>query len=1134
MGECSSVRAFTRKGPLWVFLTGFALFMGPAMAFGAEAHVFDPVLSLTGSCKTQPVDTVPDPGLCPGVLGVDHPNNPFSVPTSVATDSYGLIFVGSFGQKLSGEEARVDIFSSSGFYLSELAVPTGVRSIAVDGAGHLYMINKERELLRYDPAKYNPAAGEIEYKTSPKVVAGESPATFVGLAVNPVNNRVFANYGNGTVGGNPGEFISEYGSAVEGNEFIETIGKGTLGASYGIGLAIDVTRGRIYASDLSHSGEVPDPAAIRVFELNPPHKLVESIDGSTVPGGKLIGLPSIAVEELTGNIFTYEGGGEVVYELTEAGKYLGTIDHELQGHDIFGAEITVDNGENSPNGMLNPFGRSYLYVPAYPSGAGHSFAFGPPKECKPVIEASSFSGVTETEAHLLAEIEPCNLETTYVFEYTTQENFEAEGFAGATAAGEGKIPAGLAPVDVAAGVSGLSPGTAYHFRVVATNGLGEDEAKGEFATYPSEPISPCSNDALRTGPEALLPDCRAYELVTPSDTNARAPFGVSRFGTYFTTREASPVGNKVSFELKGGSLPGAEAVGSLAGDPYLASRGEDGWHTTYAGPTGAEATSIIPGSNSPDQGYSFWSGQEAGSAVVEGELTSYLRYPDGHSALVGRGSLGTDPRALGRLISEDGRHVIFVSGNASPAVQLEEDAPPAGTKTIYDRTISTEGNENTHVISLLPGSLTPAAGQNADYQGASLDGKGVAFSIGKKVYLRFDDEATFEVGENVTFAGVAEGGARIFYLKGGDLFAFDVKVEETIQFTESGDVTPVNVAADGTTAYFISPTAIAAGSNPKGDSPQAGQENLYLSKEGVISFVGTVTKRDVEGEFGGVQTVDGLGLWMEAVGLGKSTTNTPGQFAIDPSRTTPDGGVLLFESRAALAGYDPEGHAEVYRYDLAGAALSCLSCNPTLAAASGEASLQSIMQNSLLGAKEPLGPYAFVPNLRADGRRAFFQSTEALVPADTDNLQDVYEWEDQGVGSCKREGGCIYLLSSGHSSRNDYLYGVGDSGDDVFFRSADLLLRSDSDETPSIYDARVEGGFPEPEEEGCQGEGCRPGLTPAPGMPNLGSSGTGPSGNVKPKKCAKGKHKITKNGKTRCVRKQHKHRAGTKKKGAGK
>jgi hypothetical protein len=1106
MGESLYKRSLM-KAMLCAWLAGVllpSLFTASALGAGEPVIEFDPVLSLTGDCSVSSADSVPDPG-CPGG---SHPVNQFSRPMSVATDSYGDIFVANHGQ--APGEARIDIFNPEGRLIAEIAeagedgvIEGGVKDIAVDSDGNLYVINNQSELLRYPPTKYEPGTGEIDYTKTPDKVGPSSFATFMGLAIDAANQHVFTS---------DGHTIVEYSSATEENKVIdETIGAGIISQPYGIGLAVDAAKGLVYVSDYKHSGSIPDPSVIRIFELKEPHAEVGAIDGSTTPEGKFLGgFFSVAVDEGTGNVFVYDGEGEnVVYEFTKDGEYISTIDHNFSY--VFGAEIAIDNGENSPNGVLNPFGR-YLFVPSNPSGTGHSFAFGPPEECTPVIKGPSVTGVTESEADLQAEINPCNLETTYTFEYTTQQRFDEEGFAGASVAGEGQIAAGLAPVPVSAAVTELEPGTAYRFRVIASNEAGDAEAEAQFSTYPAISIPPCPNDGVRTGSAALLPDCRAYELVTPPDTNARTPMGIGRLGTYFATRAASPAGNAVSFEIQGGTLPGGEGTGSFAGDPYLATRGDEGWGTAYVGPSGGEAPAALPGSNSPDQGYSLWSTAGGlGSAAIEGKQTNYVRYPDGHSALVGRGSLGTDPRAVGRLISGGGGHIVFVSGAEGEAVQLEPNAPPAGTKAIYDRT----ADEITHVVSLLPGEVTPLEGENATYEGASLDGRGIAFSIGKKLYLRFDNQETYEAGESVTFAGIAEGGARIFYLEGGDLFAFDAEAEETIQFSESGDVTPVNVAAEGTAAYFVSLSVLTGGEeNPDGATAQPGEENLYLSREGAVNFVGTVTQRDVEGELKG-EPIGGLGLWTTAVG--SSQYGVPGRFAEDPSRTTPDGSVLLFESRADLTGYDPEGHAEVYRFDSVGHVLQCISCNPTQAAAASDASLQSIRQSQL--DPEPFSSNGYVANIRSDGRRAFFQSSEPLVPTDVDRLQDVYEWEDQGVGSCIQPGGCIYLISSGQSNRNDYLYAVSDSGNDVFFRSPDLLLSADRDETPSIYDARVEGGFPNPPSSVCEGEGCNPGIPSPPSMLSPESGTHDEGGPVK--SCPKGKRTVMRNGKVSCIKKKH-------------
>lgn len=1107
---------------IWTGLVGCLLALGGAGTASAQAaHVFNASLSLTGNCSTSSFDPVEDPG-CPG--GTHPPSGAFSFPTSITTDTYGDIYVASRGSQ-EGIEGRIDVFSPEGVFITELLVPSGPLGLAVDDEGNLYVTNLDTELLRYSPTgTYEPATGMIAYGGSPTVVAGENSADLA-VAVNPVDQHVFVDLG---------PFVDEYSSAAEGNNFIGSFGSGDLaGTSRGVGLAIDAAKGRIYATGWVQAEQ---ETRIRVFELAPPHALIESIDGSTTPAGHFSNSSaflSLGVDEGTGNVFAYDGGAEAIYEFGEHGEYFGTISQNLLGHYVVGAQPVVDNGAQSPNGALNPFGR-FLFVPAFPSGVGHAFAYGPVEQCPAAVEALSFSGVTETEAQLNGSIEPCFLDTSYTFEYTTKQKFDEQGFAGAVVAGSGQLQAGSAPVPVSVELENLVPGTTYRFRLVATNSAGSDEAQEEFATYPFAPKVSCPNDALRTGASSLLPDCRAYELVTPPSTSAHLPAGLGVVGERTPSREVSATGEQLSFLVEGGGV-GDEGTGSINGDPYRASRGADGWSTTSTGPSALEAASILPGGNSPDQGYSFWKMSSLqGSAAIEGKYASYLHYPDGHSALIGRGSLRNDPVAEGTLISENGAHVIFASRTygGHPAVKLEPQSPAEGTNAVYDRTIEPGGHEETHVVSLLPGNLTPAPGEDASYQGASLDGRGVVFSIGDVLYLRYEDEETFEVGEGVTFAGVAEGGRRVFYLEGGDLFAFEIGRGSPIAFSSSGDVTPVNVAAAGTVAYFVSPSVLVGRANPQGAKPVAGERNLYRSREGTLLFVGTVTKRDVEGEKIN-ETTGGLGLWVQAVG---TSEGIPGRFGIDPSRATADGDVLLFESRAGLTGHGA-GHTEIYRYDAAGKTLDCVSCMPTLAAVSGEASLMSLKTG--IRSSEPLGSSVIMDNLSSDGDRAFFQSTEPLVPSDHDGLQDVYEWEAQGKGSCGQAAGCVYLISSGASERSDYLYAVSPSGNDVFFRTSDVLLPIDREETPSIYDARVGGGFLEAAaQEPCQGEGCRSGLTQPPALGSPGSPAHGAKDNVKPhKRCPKGKRKVRRHGKTRCVKRHHRHHprtAGQKKKGAGK
>lgn len=83
----------------------------------------------------------------------------------------------------------------------------------------------------------------------------------------------------------------------------------------------------------------------------------------------------------------------------------------------------------------------------------------------PVVATGSPVNVTGTSATLAGTVNPNGTSTTAYFEYGTTTLY------GSTTAVQ-NIPAGTAPVDVSAPVSGLSAGATYHFRLVAGNAGG--------------------------------------------------------------------------------------------------------------------------------------------------------------------------------------------------------------------------------------------------------------------------------------------------------------------------------------------------------------------------------------------------------------------------------------------------------------------------------------------------------------------------------------------------------------------------------------------------------------------------------------------------------------------------------------
>jgi phosphodiesterase/alkaline phosphatase D-like protein len=116
----------------------------------------------------------------------------------------------------------------------------------------------------------------------------------------------------------------------------------------------------------------------------------------------------------------------------------------------------------------------------------------------PVVATRSASSVTSTSAVLNGTVDPAGRATNYQFQYGTSSAYGLE--TGAASAGSG-----TSAVAVKATVSGLVPGTTYHFRVIATNPDGTATGSdASFATVSKPPAASTAAPSVVTPSSAVL------------------------------------------------------------------------------------------------------------------------------------------------------------------------------------------------------------------------------------------------------------------------------------------------------------------------------------------------------------------------------------------------------------------------------------------------------------------------------------------------------------------------------------------------------------------------------------------------------------------------------------------------------
>ncbi|HEY5815533.1 MAG TPA: hypothetical protein VIS95_04245 [Solirubrobacterales bacterium] len=886
-------------------------------------------------------------------------------------------------------------------------------------------------------------------------------------------------------------------------------------------------------------------------------------------------------------VMAYDESGTpiIVYEdhLAETGDRLDGL-ATGEGCGVIGTNIYVPN----ITGFLSAYGPAPIDVEACP----------PPK-VPPTISKQFATAVGTDNASIRATINPQFwADTRYYVEYGTGECSKG-GCDKTKPAPPGAFLTSQVtqqPLKTdALFLAGLLPDTTYHFRFVAEStgggpvfgvdpdGIGPEEPdaenglEGTFKTHP-DPDSgsdACPNASFRTGASSRLPDCRAYEMVSPVDKENGDIIVLDRGGTIharMALNQSSVDGERLTYSSY-------RAFGDAQTAPftstYLATRdSETGWASHgISPPRGKLIWEIVAAGDVQYRAFSddlcdSWLVHEADNVLDPGAPAGFANVYRRDNCGAGEGDYDalipvappetTPAKFIPEFqgVSPDGSRALFRVRD-----QMTEDAAPCTvpgeTVTCKHQLFEALPDGSIRFVCVLPGgepapngcSAGTATGANQHdgrshtvAHAISADGSRIFWSdvpegLGR-IYVRLEGQVTLpvsEAGEELSgltgvgsqyWTAAEDGSVAIFtagqidQLGGGnaDLYEFRVAENETTKI--AGKVYGLlGASADAKRIYLVSGEAHDAGAI-------ANEPNLYLYEAGEgggFTFIGTLSDADA--------------IAGDSIAYSPVTPKPKNHVA----QVTEDGLRVAFMSTAPLTGYDNSGvengepHAEVFLYDAVDEELRCVSCNPTGALPSGR---------DIGGGEVPLFAAAQIPItqtqiypvarlLSENGRRLYFESFEALEPADTNGRADVYQWEALGEGppqaTCtdgspsfnEQAGGCVDLISSGTSEEDSSLVDVSADGNDVFIATAASLLSQDPD-LVDIYDARVGGGFPSPSSPPpfCEGEACQaPPPPPADVVPGSSTyEGPGNPAQGSRLRCSKRSHRAKVRGKTRCVR----------------
>jgi len=849
----------------------------------------------------------------------------------------------------------------------------------------------------------------------------------------------------GTTAGSQPTPVDFSGSAsyISGSEIT-----GTPSGSFGNlqGIAVD-SGGNIYAVD--QGKEVVD-------EFSQAGTFLRQITGASVPGGSFGSIVAVGVNNANGNVYVVDAGENAVDEFSSSGAFLA----QLTGAD------TRAGSFSSPQGVaVDSSGDVYVA-----DGGNHVIdEFGADVTLTPVIDDESAANVTSGSADLRADVSN-GLSDTYHFEYGTGPC--SSSACTSVPAPDASIPGSVTGnQSVSQHLGGLKPGTAYHYRVVITSSLGATDGPDRVFTTqvaggPGGPDT-CPNAAVRAvQASAFLPDCRAYEMVSPVDKNG-GDAGVN-FGRGV---QASVDGNKFAY-VSATPFPGSVGTGVL--NFYLASRTTNGWLSQSLLPPQATGTQL--GAGAIMVGYSAdlstgllleggGAGQDA-PPLVSGEPSGVANLfvrdnNDGSYQLADLTPAGNPPGdAQFDAATSDFSHVLFQSPG-----QLTADTPP-GENNVHNL-YEWVGGTLRLVDQIPPAGSTQCGGSGpacvASPNGGDAGGGG--FNGGAR-------------------NAVSPDGSKIYFIDFGG------------QEDEPGQL---YVRENGTTTVEVSASQKTNGSGPGGTDPNGPIFPTYqiASGDGSKVFFTSCEQltNDSTAGSGGPGTChrisnaapnQGNDLYEYDTGTGQLTDLTVDPHpATDPScsaaagtfcganvqgvlATSSDGSYVYFVADGVLAPGASPGTCDLFR-DPGG------TCNLYVSHFAGTTRTTKFIATLDIGDARDWDQTANQARLTADGTHLAFMSTRSLTGYDNTDTgtgqadTEVFLYNANATSdplscvSCNPTGARPAGPSSLASVEEPTPLGtylprnLSEDGSRLFFDSADALVPSDTDGTQDVYEWEADG-----------------------------------------------------------------------------